>query len=240
MKELQNIPCTEDLSIPTLELGFHCSGGSLHIWIMAGLETANLRTKASRSVNDFGLIWNSGCSERRSLTALVSRLDIIYQSSQLTEIHWQFLCFRNLHCFGEAFVRETPPAAPGGSQRKPKSKGTKGTSFQKQTNMSQVTVNVPALSVPTFPASFELLPACLTLIGNEKYNLARRMAVPLPAALWSLGQLPQKHVRRWGAFFDKWWRMCYFIIALEQTSQEDLSGLIKRGKVGLIWRGKRV
>lgn len=177
MEDLQNIPCTEQPSVPTLELVFHCSGGSLHIWIMAGLGMPNLRTKAFRSVNSFGLIRNSGCSESRSLTALVSRLDIIYQSSQLTEIHRQFLCFRNLHCFGEAFVRETPPATAGGSQRKPESKGTKGSTFHKQTNISQVTVNVPALSVPTFPASSELLLACLTLIWNEKYYLARRMSL---------------------------------------------------------------
>lgn len=152
MEGLQNIPCTEEPSVLTLELGFHCSGGSLHIWIIAGLGMPNLRTKAFRYVNSFGLIWNSSCSESRSLTALVSRSDIIYQSSQLTEVHRKFLCFRNLHCFGEALVREAPPAAAGGSQRKPESKGTKGTTLHKQTNISQVTVNVPALCshLPSF------------------------------------------------------------------------------------------
>lgn len=72
-------------------------------------------------------------------------------------------------------MRETPSAAAGASHRKPESKGTKGTTFHKQTNISQVTVNVPALNVPTFTASSDLCPACLTLIGNEKYYQATRM-----------------------------------------------------------------
>lgn len=68
-------------------------------------------------------------------------------------------------------MRETPPATAGGSQRKPK--GTQGTIFHKQTNIGQVTGNMPALNVPTFPASSELLLACLTLTENEKYYLAK-------------------------------------------------------------------
>ena len=44
------------------------------------------------------------------------------------------------------------------------SKETKATTFQKQKNMSQLTVNLLALTgmFPIFPASFELLLTCLT------------------------------------------------------------------------------
>lgn len=63
----------------------------MHIWHPGILEMANLKTKDSSSVNSFVLISNSGFSESRSLTVLISQLDIIsVEHQQLNEISGQF------------------------------------------------------------------------------------------------------------------------------------------------------